>query len=112
MKIFVLLFFTFVISAAHSASDQMDEGRKPDYPIDWKYKAGDYLIYDCDRGHYACVDKDGYTNCDEERKYALEVKAKIYPCAPLKKFTDKKECIQKQYEILAINANKRFCYPK
>ncbi|MGZ3808359.1 MAG: hypothetical protein ACXVCE_09750 [Bacteriovorax sp.] len=85
---------------------------KSDYQIDWKYQAGNYLIYDCERGHYACVSKDGDENCREERNFAIEKKATSYPCAPLKKFADKKLCVQENYKVVDRNAIKRFCYPK
>lgn len=81
------------------------------YPIDWKYKAGEYFIFDCERGHYACVDNDGQDNCREERKFAREKKLPQYPCAPLKRFASKKECVEENYKIQDIGAIKRFCYP-
>lgn len=85
---------------------------KIDYQIDWKYKAGEYLIFDCERSHFACVNIDGDDNCREERKFAMEKMASSYPCAPLKKFKDKKSCVEKSYQLVDLNALKRFCYPK
>lgn len=87
-------------------------GPKIDYQIDWKYKAGEYLIFDCERSHFACVNSDGDDNCREERNFAMEKRAGRYPCAPLKKFKDKKSCIEKSYQLVDLNALKRFCYPK
>lgn len=87
-------------------------GPKIDYQIDWKYKAGEYLIFDCERSHFACVNSDGDDNCREERNFAMEKRASRYPCAPLKKFKDKKSCIEKSYQLVDLNALKRFCYPK
>ena len=83
-----------------------------DYEINWKYKAGEYLIYDCERRHYACVNHEGNSNCLEERNFAIKKKLNNYPCAPLAKFDDKKSCVEKNYKIVDIDAPKRFCYPK
>lgn len=86
--------------------------RDVNYPIDWKYQAGEFFIFDCERNHYACVNADGFANCREERNFAAEKKLSSYPCAPLKKFADKKSCMLKNYEIVDIMAIKRFCFPK
>jgi hypothetical protein len=83
-----------------------------DYKTDWKYFGGEYLIFDCERRHYACVSLEGNANCIEERKFAMEKKADRYPCAPISKFADKKLCVLKNYQIVDRNAPKRFCYPK
>ena len=88
------------------------ESRRTDYRIDWKYFAGKYLIYDCERKHYACVNLEGNANCLQERKFAIEKKTNMYPCAPLASFADKKKCAEKNYDVVDINAPKRFCYPK
>lgn len=106
-------FVLFLLAAnVYCETNQTGENHIADYPIDLKYKAGSYLIYDCKRSHYACVDKDGHSSCKEERAFAIQTKEKALPCAPLKKFDDKKSCVLKQYEVVAINAAKRFCYPK
>ena len=93
-------------------TDPVIQIKREEYQLDWKYRAGEYLIYDCERSHYACVSKDGQNNCLEERKFALESKSDKYPCTPLKKFDDKKSCIQKGYQLVDVNAIKRFCFPK
>lgn len=101
-----MLFLSF------SCFGQTDETRKIDYQIDWKYKGGEYFIFDCERSHYACVNIDGFNNCKEERNFAIETKATGYPCAPLRKFKDKKSCVEKNYQVVDTKAIKRFCYPK
>jgi hypothetical protein len=112
MKYFFLLFLISMNSFAETEAKIIAQSRKTDYQIDWQYKAGQYLIYDCERRHYACVDLDGNSNCEEERSFAIEKKATIYPCAPLSKFANKKSCVEKNYKIVDINALRRFCYPK
>jgi len=113
MRFFVL--FSLLISdnvIGQIVADQASQDRKTQYQIDFKYKAGDYLIFNCERKHYACVNLDGFQNCTEERRRALSNKATNLSCAPLKKFNDKKLCVEKNYQLVDINAIKRFCYPK
>jgi hypothetical protein len=99
--------FIILFSLSWTASFAKDE-----YLIDWKYHAGEYLIYDCEREHYACVDIDGNANCLEERNFAKEKKFSSLTCAPLKKFKNKKECVEENYKVVDIGAKKRFCYPE
>ena len=114
MKIFTFYFFLFTVESTFGQSNftNVELVAQEEYQLDWKYRAGQYLIYDCDRGHYACINKTGLDNCVEERNYAIAIKAKSLKCAPLKNFTNKKECIEKSYKLVDIGAIKRFCYPK
>lgn len=114
IKIFILLliYSSAVTAQNNQALNNNESYKKQDYPLDWKYHAGEYLIYDCERAHYACVNKEGNDNCREERSEAIEKKLPQYPCAPLKKFENKKECVKENYHIQDIGAKKRFCYPK
>lgn len=102
----ILFIYLFISSSCFSAD------QRPDYKIDWKYTAGEYLIYDCERRYYACVSKVSNELCIEERKIALNEHASVYPCAALTKLEDKKACVLKSYQIVDLNAIKRFCYPK
>ena len=104
--------FLFILNLLTSYSYSDDSAVRGDYRIDWQYTAGEYLIYDCTRAHYACVDLPSSINCIQERKFAIEKKMDMYPCAPISSFKDKKACIEKNYKIVDINAVKRFCYPK
>ena len=112
MKFCFLLILFFTKTYAATEDEMLAKNRIIDYQMDWKYSAGDYLIFDCERGHYACVNEEGNTNCVEERNFVLEKKAKFYPCAPLGKFASKRSCIENSYKIVDINAPRRFCYPK
>ena len=98
--------FCMTEDEAHSAN------RIDDYRIDWKYNAGEYFVFDCERDHYACVSLEGNENCAQERAFAIEKKVGFYPCAPLIKFATKKACLLRSYEIVDLNSPKRFCYPK
>ena len=107
----LFLFFLSCKLFAQSGTEEI-ESPKSVYKIDTKYFAGKYLIYDCEKKHYACVDSVGNSRCKELRISAIESKAQIYPCAPLSTNPDKKSCVEKSYKFVESNANKRFCYPK
>ncbi len=112
MKILLLLILQLNIEAADTANTPAANFRKEDYPLDDKYKGGPYLIYDCERKHYACVDVDGHELCKTARQKSIDEKTKEYACAPLKIFDEKKKCIIKNYEVMERNAWKRFCFIK
>jgi hypothetical protein len=116
MKFALIIISLYSFSCLGQTNAQVDAepsiAPKSDFQIDWKYRAGPYLIFDCERNHYACVDTFGNSNCQEERNFAIGKKLISYPCAPLKKFDDKKACVEKTYQIMGRNALHRFCYPK
>lgn len=112
LPLFCLTSLLSFSARADLSAEQSLETKKIDYQIDWKYKAGEYLVFDCERSHYACVTSEGYENCQEERSFSLAKKEGRLPCAPLKKFKNKKSCVEKNYELVDINALRRFCYPK
>lgn len=93
-------------------TENQDSYKRIDYSIDWKYKAGEYFIYDCKRNYFACVDLDGYERCVEDRKNSIAKEKSKYDCAPLKQFPDKRACIVYNYSIIERVATKKFCYPK
>nr|BDT28042.1 hypothetical protein BHI3_15080 [Bacteriovorax sp. HI3] len=97
---------------ANPADDDDLSYRKSHYQIDSRYKAGEYLIYQCEFQYYTCVDKDGWESCQEKRSVDKEKKRSPYSCAPLKKFPSKKKCLEENYQVVESNAKKRFCYPK
>lgn len=106
-----LLIFLVILSV-EAAETPAKNFRKEDYPLDDKYKGGPYLIYDCERKHYACVDVDGHELCKTARQKSIDEKAKEYACAPLKMFDEKTKCVLKNYEVMERNAWKRFCFIK
>jgi hypothetical protein len=82
----------------------------PIYQLNDKYRGGDNLIYDCQGLYYACVKNEGRNRCAEEREAAIKLNSKKYPCAVLKSFPTKEDCLKKNYELLNSEATKRFCY--
>ncbi len=109
MKI-LILFFIFNVYAEEKITE--DEYRHSDYALDWKYKGGQFLIYDCERMHYVCATDEGFEDCLNHRNTAIKKNQKTYPCAPLKKFETKKLCVQQSYKIVDQNSQRRFCFPK
>lgn len=101
-----------VVIPAAKSDDELIETKKSNYQITNRYKGGPYLIYDCDGEYYACVDEDSSGKCRERREKSISKKETRLPCAPLKKFDDKKTCLEKNYEVLESLAVKRFCFPK
>ena len=77
--------------------------------ISSRYKSGPYLIFDCERGNYACVHKDGYQFCKDLRIDSLHKKYKVLSCAPLKKFSHYQFCIKRQKELVDFPVKKYFC---
>jgi hypothetical protein len=107
---FILLVFSMNLFA-EAEPEKIIESKVNDYKIDLKYIAGEYLLYDCEKRHYACVSVVSFLNCKEDRKSEIKAKAKGFSCAPLEKFASKKICLEKSYKIVYLNAPKRFCYP-
>lgn len=101
-----------VVIPAAKTNEELIETKKSNYQINGRYKAGPYLIYDCESEFYACVDQDGSEKCREKRDVSITKKETRLPCAPLKQFLDKKTCLEKNYEVLESVAVKRFCFPK
>ncbi len=101
-----IVFFSFIVLTYSHA-----ESMKEDYPIDLLHQAGEYLIYHCERKHYACVNKRSFDDCAEERTKVLEnQKEEKLPCYRLIKFDDKVSCVKANYKAVDSLELKRFCY--
>jgi hypothetical protein len=81
-----------------------------DYVINKKYRGGNNLIYDCVQKIFICANDTAKTECEAERKEAIENKLENYPCAVLKTFPNKADCLLKNYEVANVNALKRYCH--
>lgn len=107
--------FIFTLILSTQGLCQVDEqlaAKRANYQINDYFKAGNYLIYDCFRGYYTCVDEDGFNKCKELRQKDKVDNKPQYSCAQLKKFSDHAGCAKTNYEVIEANAKKRFCYPK
>jgi len=79
------------------------------HQYDYRYYAGEYLIYDCKKRHFACVNKNGFEYCQLARKKTKREKHSIYACAHLKSFQTLTNCLEKQYELMHSLPSKLFC---
>lgn len=115
-KLFLVI--SFFISLPAFSQNEEAQGQKDllekkgNYQINGKFKAGNYLIYDCRGGYYACVDKDGYELCENKRQEGIKTNEERYDCAPLKQYEEKLKCIAGNYSAIDSAAAKRFCYPR
>ena len=73
-------------------------------------KDGRFLIYDCEKKFFACVDQFSFEICEEDRKSAISKRQDFMPCAPLKRFSDYDECAKEQVEKTRHPIKKRFCW--
>ena len=74
-----------------------------------KWFRGNYLIYDCDKGFYACVNRPSFIKCTDQRTIRIEERRPALGCAPLKRFDSQKECFKVQYEKVHNQVPKLFC---
>jgi hypothetical protein len=81
----------------------------PEYLISNTYRNGEYLIYDCKKRHFACVNNESFAYCKNKRKESFELRQSHHPCAPLKKFKEQELCFKKQVELIGQVPNKKFC---
>ena len=67
----ITVIFALIINISPAQDESAARG---DYPLDDRYKGGSNLIFDCQRQHYACVDKDGLQLCKEAREKSMQLK--------------------------------------
>jgi hypothetical protein len=103
----------FILLAIFASSDVFSDEAiqlNETYQISENYRAGNTLIYDCLDNHYACVNELSMEKCNEDRSTAIKKKLAKYPCAVLKTFPKKEDCLLKNYQVLHADVVKRFCY--
>jgi hypothetical protein len=96
---FMIAFFTLEARAEINPDDYISD----------KYLAGEYLIYDCQEGHWVCVMEIFSEECrslHEEDKRLGNVRAR---CAPIEKMASKRSCFQRQLFLVGQNYSNRFC---
>lgn len=74
-----------------------------------KWFRGNYLIYDCDKGFYACVNSVSFEKCEFQRTSRKERRQTSLGCAPLKRFNTQAECFEVQYAKVHNQVPKIFC---
>lgn len=85
------------------------EKEKEEPRLSNKWFRGPSLIYDCEKGHYACVNEVSFYRCERERQEDKEDNRADLRCTPFKTFKTQKECFEKQYTIIHNQLPKMFC---
>ena len=80
-----------------------------DVDISFKYQKGKFLIYDCLGSYWVCTSEMEYKRCHESRRNSLADRDENLPCASLKEFSSKKDCIKEQVYLTNNNMENRFC---
>lgn len=123
----LLIFCALICSASLFASDEKTQKDpkenirqekidkyelRADKHIGPKLFSGSYLIYDCQKKFYACVNDFSFEECTEKRAKSIADNKKIYACAPIKKFNSYLECSEYNLKIIDEGMTTRFCFPK
>jgi hypothetical protein len=75
------------------------------------YQRGNNLIYDCSGQYWACVNEPSFDLCTEKRNSVEKSKSFTFlPCAPIKKFAKREECLKEQYKQQHHNKKLAFCW--
>lgn len=78
--------------------------------ISTKYLRGNFLIYDCEDHHFACVEEKNYLDCKQKREFLLIRGEEKMPCAAFKEYPTYSLCIKKQYELMYSGSTFAFCF--
>lgn len=108
MTKFILLLF---INFFQYSSAEIREPHKS-VQISIGYFSGEYLIYDCKKGSFACVDEESNEDCEAARAHSIKISELNLPCAPLKKFPHFEDCEAAQYQQIESPKKKHFCLLK
>lgn len=75
-----------------------------------KYQAGQFLIYDCEEGHWVCVLEEYFKNCQSNRSKEQQLPDELrYSCAPIGSFPNKISCFQRILFLTSQHHGNRFC---
>ncbi|MAF78833.1 MAG: hypothetical protein CME63_07940 [Halobacteriovoraceae bacterium] len=92
-------------------TEGMDQIERERYEprISNKWFRGSYLIYDCSRGNYICVNYQSFYKCTNEREEDKKESRPALRCAPFKKFATQEKCFGEQYRQIQNQKPKVFC---
>ncbi len=90
--------FALIIMLAR-ASDVVLENETDSFYITPHYFNGSYLIYDCRKGHFACVSEFNFKECQQYSKVDIAEENNYLRCIPFKVFELKKECLVKLIDL-------------
>lgn len=138
-KVFTILFFSLLFSSPAFSEEKVEETKKQEKVekddekmtveeegsrdqlqkakeeprISNKWYRGNYLIYDCSKGNYICVNDISFLTCGDQREADINERLTNLRCAPLKRFDSQEECFKVQYEKIHNQMPKLFCtHPK
>ena len=109
------LVYFFCLSANAQTEKRIDnslETKLSNFKIDRDNRAGEYLIFDCKKKAYTCVDENSYENCKMLREDSKLKRSRKLTCAPLRKFADREKCLIENYKAIEAVNFERFCFPK
>jgi len=78
-----------------------------------KWFRGSFLIYDCEKGHFACVNQVSFYKCEEQRSEDIEENRPRLRCSPFKMFKEYQDCTAMNYKKMHNQLPKLYCvHPK
>lgn len=104
------LFFLFLkLGEAQITNDdkQKREQEEENFrAISKEYVEGKFLIYDCLKNHFACVDLNGHKRCLERREEKKRFRRGNLSCFSIYQGKTKDDCFSKQFHfIFYVNSN-------
>ncbi|MFZ8934434.1 MAG: hypothetical protein ACO20H_08035 [Bacteriovoracaceae bacterium] len=100
--------FVFLLLSLSVFSEDLD--RHVGHQITETYSSGPYLIYDCKKRSFICVDFLNFESCTKDRDFAKKQRYLDMPCAPLKEFEHFQYCKETQYRMIHNISSRDFCY--
>jgi hypothetical protein len=107
MKVFFILIAIFC-PCVWAASETSAKSPKPsadniiyeEVKINYKYREGEYLVYDCQDKYFVCVHEEDFKECEKKRADDIRRERAWMRCAPFKGFKDEKACQKLLYKKL------------
>ncbi len=92
-------------------TEELDQIQRERYEprISNKWFRGSYLIYDCEVGNFACVNKTGLIRCERERDEDKKESKPQVRCAYFKKFATQEDCFKEQYRQIQNQKPRVYC---
>ena len=92
-------------------TEDLDQIQRERYEprISNKWFRGSYLIYDCEKGNFACVNKTGLQRCEREREEDKKESKPNLRCAFFKKFPTQEDCFKEQYRQINNQKPRVYC---
>ena len=109
ITLFILLNVFFVDAKDFYSQNNLYKADATEPAISRDYYQGEFLIYDCEKGSFVCVNERGFQMCKGKREGDRYLKKISYRCAPLKKYKTQKDCFAAQLKFVNHPKKKSFC---